>query len=164
MPGSETIAAPMSFEAFLAGLRNYVDTSRLGQALAMLRAERFQLFAQADCQRVVGIVRSPSDASRLYSCRLAADGSFACCTQRLNTCAALRGAVCKHLLVLIIGLVRAGELDAAKVTAWLKASRRLRPALDRDLMSETFLKYKGVEAGDVDWRPTETIPEDYYLS
>jgi hypothetical protein len=29
-------------------------------------------------------------------------------------------------------------------------------------MSATFLRYKGAEAGEVDWRPTETIPEDYY--
>jgi hypothetical protein len=29
-------------------------------------------------------------------------------------------------------------------------------------MSATFIRYKGAEAGEVDWRPTETIPEDYY--
>ena len=26
----------------------------------------------------------------------------------------------------------------------------------------TLLKYKGVQAGEVDWRPIETIPEDFY--
>ena len=34
--------------------------------------------------------------------------------------------------------------------------------LDKDSMSATFIKYKGAEAGEVDWRPTETIPEDYF--
>jgi hypothetical protein len=29
-------------------------------------------------------------------------------------------------------------------------------------MTEAFLQYKGAEAGEVDWRPTETIPEDFY--
>ena len=29
-------------------------------------------------------------------------------------------------------------------------------------MSAIFLRYKGAEAGEIDWRPTETIPEDYY--
>jgi hypothetical protein len=29
-------------------------------------------------------------------------------------------------------------------------------------MSEALLKYMGAEAGEVDWRPMETIPEDYY--
>ena len=29
-------------------------------------------------------------------------------------------------------------------------------------MTETLLRFKGAEAGEVDWRPTETIPEDFY--
>jgi hypothetical protein len=33
---------------------------------------------------------------------------------------------------------------------------------DKDVVTATFLKYKGVEAGEIDWRPTETIPEDFY--
>jgi hypothetical protein len=43
--------------------------------------------------------------------------------------------------------------------------RKQRSLLDRDVMSTTFLRYKGykgAEAGGVDWRPAETIPEDYY--
>jgi len=35
-------------------------------------------------------------------------------------------------------------------------------ALDKNAISATFIKYKGAEAGEIDWRPTETIPEDYY--
>jgi hypothetical protein len=38
----------------------------------------------------------------------------------------------------------------------------VRPAIDEEIMSATFLRYKGAEAGEVDWRPTETIPEDFY--
>ena len=52
--------------------------------------------------------------------------------------------------------------DPATVDNWVNASRRQKPAIDKDAMSETFLRYKGAEAGEVDWRPTETIPEDYY--
>jgi len=29
-------------------------------------------------------------------------------------------------------------------------------------MTTTFLRHKGAEEGEVDWRPIETIPEDYY--
>jgi hypothetical protein len=54
------------------------------------------------------------------------------------------------------------ELDLAQVESWIAASRAQKPLLDKDAMSETFLRYKGAEAGEVDWRPTETIPEDYY--
>ena len=34
--------------------------------------------------------------------------------------------------------------------------------MDTKLCAQTFVQYKGVEAGTVDWRPTETIPEDFY--
>jgi hypothetical protein len=88
--------------------------------------------------------------------------AFACCTQNLHPCGGLRGSLCKHLLVLLVGLTKAGELEAAKVLAWVQASRRRKPELDREQMSETLLRYKGAEAGEVDWRPTETLPEDYY--
>jgi hypothetical protein len=26
----------------------------------------------------------------------------------------------------------------------------------------SFLKYQGAQAGEIDWRPTETVPEDFY--
>jgi hypothetical protein len=45
---------------------------------------------------------------------------------------------------------------------WVAASRGHKPALDKDALAETFLKYKGAEAGELDWRPTETVPEDFY--
>ena len=54
------------------------------------------------------------------------------------------------------------ELDPATAHAWTQASRGKKFALDKDAMTETLLQYKGAEAGEVDWRPTETIPEDFY--
>jgi len=35
-------------------------------------------------------------------------------------------------------------------------------ALDKEAMSAILLRYKGAEAGEIDWRPTETLPEDFY--
>jgi hypothetical protein len=128
----------------------------------MLKAERFQLFADLKEDAIAGVVKSQTSNDLVYSCRLAADGSFGCCTQNLRHCGGLRGALCKHLLVLIIGLAKAGELDAATVNHWIELSRSRKPTLDEDAMSATFLRYKGAEAGEVDWRPTETIPEDFY--
>ena len=37
-----------------------------------------------------------------------------------------------------------------------------RPGSDSELAAETFLQYKAAQAGEIDWRPTETIPEDFY--
>jgi hypothetical protein len=156
-------AAPtMDFNAFMEQLGQNLDAARLDKALSMLKAERFQLFAEVKDGALVGVVKSQSNPTLVYSCRLAADGTFACCTQNLFPCGGLRGALCKHLLVLLIGLTKAEQLDPAQADAWVQASQEQRPVLDKDVMSETFLRYKGAEAGEVDWRPTETIPEDYY--
>ena len=71
---------------------------------------------------LVGVVKSQSDPDLVYSCRLNKDGDYACCTQNLNVCGGLRGALCKHLLVLIIGLTKGGELDPTLVKQWITAS------------------------------------------
>jgi hypothetical protein len=155
-------AAPLDLDTFLTRLRQHIDGSRLANALTMLKAERFHLFSQVEGDAIIGIVRAQSTASRVYSCRLTQDGGFSCCTQNLRICGGLRGAVCKHLLVMVVALTRSGALDPEAVERWVRASRKQRPILDKDVMSATFLRYQGAQAGEIDWRPTETIPEDYY--
>jgi hypothetical protein len=158
---------PKDWRGFRDQLPAVVDSSKLKKAMAMLRAERFQLFADVQPDHVIGVIRSQSSAKRLYSCRLASDGGYACCTQNLITCVVSRDSPCKHLLVLVVGLVNAGQLAPDAALAWLRAAcqksgRAGTSKLDKDAMAITFLRYKGVEAGEVDWRPTETIPEDFY--
>ncbi len=153
---------PLNAETFMKELEKHTDAAKLSKALAMLKADRFKLYSQVADDFLAGVVKSQNDPNLVYSCRLAADGAYACCTQNLNICGGLRGSLCKHLLVLIVGLSKSGELDPTQVYEWIEASRLQKPVLDKDVMSETFLRYKGAEAGEVDWRPTETIPEDYY--
>lgn len=155
-------AGPLDLPQFMTVLEALVDKDRLAKALAMLKADRFRLFAQASDEQLLGVVKSQTDPDLVYSCRLTKEGDFSCCTQNLNVCGGLRGALCKHLLVLIIGMANGGELDPTLVTQWITTSRFKKPVLDKDAMSETLLRYKGAEAGEVDWRPMETIPEDYY--
>jgi hypothetical protein len=130
----------------------------------MLKSGKNQLFAQVDTDNVRGIVRSQREADLVYSCVLT-DGSYACCTPDLEPCMGLRGEPCKHLLVLLIGLARSGQLDVATVDRWLMAAKG-KPhrwnSSTKDHVSDSLLRYKGVQAGEVDWRPTETIPEDFY--
>jgi uncharacterized protein YjbI with pentapeptide repeats len=147
---------------FLEQLRQHVERSRYDNALRMLKGSSFQLFAQIEPDSLMGVVKSQTDPDVVYSCRLASDGQFACCTQNLRICGGLRGSLCKHLLVLIIGLAQSGELDLTSVNQWIESSRAHKPDVDREMMSQAFLRYKGAEAGEIDWRPTETIPEDYY--
>jgi uncharacterized protein YjbI with pentapeptide repeats len=152
----------LDFDAFMKKLEEKAEFGRLEKALAMLKAERFQLFSEVKDDSVVGVVRSQTNPDLVYSCRLCSDGKFGCCTQNLRPCGGLQGALCKHLLVLIVGLSKSGKLDPATVASWINASRAVKPSLDKEEMTATFLRYKGAEAGEVDWRPTETIPEDYY--
>jgi len=160
--GERKTRAAADLPGLVKKLNRSVEAQRMKKATSMLKADRFQLFAEVDADHLVGVVKSQTDAELFYSCKLAADGSFACCTQNLNVCGGLRGALCKHLLVLVIGLVQGGQLEAAIADAWASASRKMKPVLDRDEMSQAFIRYKGAQAGEVDWRPTETMPEDYY--
>lgn len=138
------------------------DGQRLAKALSMLKKDGFQLFHQVSDDAITGVVRSQSGDDLVYACRLGANGDVSCCTQNLNVCGGLRGEACKHLLVLLIGLAQAGQVDAATVDRWLAAGLVRKPVLDRELMSEVFLRYGGATAGEVDWRPTATLPEDFY--
>jgi len=155
-------AKPADFAGFMSRLARATDSGKLDKAMSMLKAERFKLFAKVAGDHVVGIVKSQTNPGLVYSCRLAKNGNYACCTQNLNICGGLRGSPCKHLLVLIVGLAKAGELDATTAHDWTQAARGKKAELDKEVMTATFLNYKGAEAGEVDWRPTETIPEDFY--
>ncbi len=152
----------VDFETFVAKLEKEFDRERLKKSLSMLKAERFQLFAEVKSDSVVGVVKSQTNPDLVYSCLLSDTGAFSCCTQNLFPCGGLRGSLCKHLLVLLIGLTKAGELDASTGCQWVLASQSRSPKIDKEVMSATFLRYKGAEAGEIDWRPTETLPEDYY--
>lgn len=153
---------PVDLKTFMTRLEKTIEKPRMAKALSMLKSERFQLFVEAGDARLAGIVKSQSDPDLVYSCALQLDGHFGCCTQNLNVCGGLRGSLCKHLLVLVIGIAQAGQIDADTLDEWVQKSALHKPALDRDAMSAILLRYKGAEAGEIDWRPTETVPEDFY--
>lgn len=152
----------VDFDWFIKRLEAEFDEKRMEKALRMLKAESFQLFGEAGAERIVGVVRSQRTADLFYSCYLKNGGAYSCCSQHLLPCGGLRGALCKHLLVLLIGMTKAGQIDPATASEWVLASRTKNPSNDKELMTSTLLRYKGAESGEVDWRPTETMPEDYY--
>jgi uncharacterized protein YjbI with pentapeptide repeats len=148
--------------SFLHALGLRIGSPKIKKATSMLKTSKFQLFHDITPDHLAGVVKSQTAPDLVYACRLDHDGHYACCTQNLNACGGLRGSLCKHLLVLVIGLVQGGALDPETVDAWVAASADRKPDFNRDALGEIFLKYKGAEAGEVDWRPTETMPEDYY--
>ncbi|MEZ4237509.1 MAG: hypothetical protein R3F59_15460 [Myxococcota bacterium] len=148
--------------ALLVELNAVLEPKRLRRALDMLRKESFTLYADAGADRLVGVVRSQT-SDGVYSNVLYGDGRYDCCSQDLEECMGLQGTVCKHLMVLMLGLAQAGTLEVPTLVDWAgKAARKRGPAPDRDVLADTFLRYKAAEAGEVDWRPTETLPEDFY--
>lgn len=155
-------ADPVDLATFRDNVAKQVDSSRLKKALKMLKKDSFQLFVEASDDGISGVVKSQTDASLVYSCHISSSGEFCCCTQNLNPCGGLRGALCKHLLVLIFGIANDESVNTSALDLWVEKSTIQSPNLDKDAMSAVLLKYKGAEAGEIDWRPTETVPEDYY--
>ncbi|MCB9686169.1 MAG: hypothetical protein H6735_14100 [Alphaproteobacteria bacterium] len=68
-------------------------------------------------------MKSQNDPSLVYSCRITYEGDYSCCTQNLNVCGGLRGSVCKHILVLTIGLVQGKALSSAAALALAEGDR-----------------------------------------
>jgi hypothetical protein len=158
-------AVAVDINGLMARLNAVIDPKRMKRTLDMLKSGKNQLFAEVEPAHVRGIVRSQRDEGLVYSCVLTDDGTYACCTPDLSPCMGLRGEPCKHILVLVIGLARAGRLDVATADRWVVAGAARNHRWNKTTknhVSDTLLKYKGVEAGEVDWRPTETIPEDFY--
>ncbi len=147
---------------FLKALTLRIDKSKINKATKMLKTSGFKLFHSVTKNNLIGVVKSQSDPDLIYACRVNAQGQYACCTQNLNICGGVRGSICKHLLVLLIGLVQAGKLDPAIIDSWISKTLDTKPELNKETMAAILFRYKGAEAGEVDWRPMQTVPEDYY--
>ena len=116
---------------------------RMDKVRAMLRADRFQLFSEVSDDKVTGVVKSQTDHSLFYACSLDKGGRYMCCTQNLYPCGGLRGKPCKHLLVMLVGLAQGQQLDPGVALQWARATKGKAPALDKDAVSATFIRYKG---------------------
>jgi hypothetical protein len=145
------------------GLLEVADPFELRLALEMLRARRFPLFAEVWSGCVVGVVQDQFSAKRIHACRLAEDGHYTCCTQNLRACGDSHDSPCKHILALVLGVVGNQRLAPDIALEWLRKSGNRVMWPDTGGTTAIFLRYKYAESGEVDWRPTETIPEDFYV-
>lgn len=160
------MAAPqdeLDLVGFVVQMRGLIDTKRTDRAIQMLKEESYKLYADVQPDSVAGIVKSQSSANRYYASWIQSDGKYGCYDHELSRCFGLQGAICKHILVLLIGLTRNGDLAPEQALQWVTTGRHKSPSKSEDQSALMLLRYKGVEAGEIDWRPTETVPEDYYL-
>lgn len=163
--GKGKSAAAHDINGLMARLHASIDEKRMARALDMLKKQRNEIFSEVEPTMVRGIVKSQRDIDTVYSCVITEDGTYSCGTADMAQCMGLSNEPCKHLLVLLIGLARAGQLDPATADKWVVAAARKNPRWNKTVqnhIADSFLKYKGAQAGEIDWRPTETIPEDFY--
>jgi len=152
----------LDLQGFIIKAATVINPNRLKSALDMLKSSSFQLYCDLGDTEVTGIVQSHSGYAHGYSCALDSKGAYHCIDNEMLECMSQHGTVvCKHLLVMLLGLVRSGELAAEQAYAWLHATSGQSPCKSHDRLIQTWLRYKGVQPGGVDWRPTQTIPEDY---
>ena len=111
-----------------------IDPKRMKRTLDMLKSGKNQLFAEVEPNFVRGIVRSQREENLVYSCVMIEDGTYSCVSHDLARCMGLLNEPCKHILVLLIGLTRAGQIDASTVdlTGCIRAAVREDPALEQD--------------------------------
>src|SRR5439155_14928296 len=112
-----------NLDGLLARLHKTIDTNRMTRTMEMLRGGTNQLFAEIEANRVRGVVRSQREPDLVYSCLLSEDGTYCCATPDLAGCMGLRGEPCKHLLALLIGLTKAGQLPPQTADRWVVAAR-----------------------------------------
>jgi uncharacterized protein YjbI with pentapeptide repeats len=157
-------ARKTSFEEWLAFLQGRFEGKNISNALKMLKKNRYRLFAVVESTSFRGVIKSQKDPNTVYGCSLAESGEWICGTEDLMLCdSAKTNEVCKHILVLAIGLAHARNMDLAVIARWLFAGKKPNKRGDGSALAEVFLYYKASTANDlIDWRPTETIPEDYY--
>jgi hypothetical protein len=155
-------ATQIDFQGLIIKLTNVAVGTRLQNALKMLQAEQLHLYSDIEEDRISGIALSQSGGG-VYSCTLNSAGSYGCCDDNQGACMSAQGhTVCKHLLVLVLGLVKSGEFDAPTALEWLKRTQAKRPLqAESSTLAKTIVRYKGMQQGDLDWRPTETMPEDF---
>ena len=161
--GNPTTTSTIDLPGFIKKLTASTDPSRMSKVTKMLRAERFQLFSSVTDEHVTGVVKSQTDSDLVYACRLDKDGRVLLLHAEPQP---LRRAARRAVQAPARARDRARRNRASSIRRsrmrGRRASRKKKPALDKDAATATFVRYKGAEAGEVDWRPTETIPEDYY--
>lgn len=143
-------------------LRTLADPKKVERAIQMLKRESFQLYNEAQATSLAGVVRSQTQQDGFYACWIEDGGRYACFDPQLAACWGQSGGLCKHVLVLLLGLAVRGEIEPRRAYAWASAASSKKPVADTQRSAELVLRYRGALAGEVDWRPSETVPEDYY--
>ena len=152
----------LDFPALVLLLGKVTDPKKVDRAIKMLQGESFELYSNTSNEKIGGVVKSQTGYG-LYAPWINHKGQYGCYDEDLEYCMGMQGSVCKHSLLLLLGLARKGELELKQVLRWVAKAELKKSSNNEDESAEMLLRYKGVQTGEVDWRPTEITPEDFYL-
>lgn len=159
---SDPQASGFDVRALTVQLRTLADPKKVDRSIQMLKRESFQLYTEATDTSIGGVVKSQTQEDEYYACWIEDGGGYACFDRHVGKCWGQSGGLCKHVMVLLIGLAAQGEIAPRRAYTWALAASSKPPVEDKQRSAELILRYRGARAGEIDWRPTETVPEDYY--
>lgn len=155
----ELTAVPADYPA-LVQLLGYVLQPRWSHVASHVTAGLAPLWAEVDADRAHAVVPAAVGATTFHACRITRAGRFQCATPDLAPCPDAADGVCRHVVCLVLSLVQREHLSAEDAARWLQRSLAHDAGLDRDALGEVFARY--AETIQADYRPNETLPEDYY--
>jgi len=155
----ELMSIPTDYPS-LVQLLGYVLQPRWSHVAPHVTAGLAPLWAEADADRAHAVVPAAVGATTFLACRITSAGRFQCATPDLTPCPDAADGVCRHVVCLVLSLVQRERLSAEDAARWLQRSLAHDVGLDRDALGEIFARY--AETIQADYRPNETLPEDYY--
>ncbi|MHA1520340.1 MAG: hypothetical protein ACTSRK_09165 [Promethearchaeota archaeon] len=149
-----------NLQDFYRRVRGLVDPGRYNRAMKMLKKDSYSLFLKIDKFRLYGIVKSQTNKELIYATIISENGQYFCGTQNLRTCGGLRGAICKHILLLLMAGIKSDMITVDYAIDLVRASLLRRPQWDKIEAQRMFSEYELQDADELEWRPVEILPED----
>lgn len=149
-----------NIQDFTRNIARFVDRGRFDRAMKMLRKDSFSLFVKKEEGRIYGIVKSQTNKELIYAVSITTNGIYFCGTQNLRVCGGLRGAICKHLLLLLMAAVKSSILSIDEASMSVKNTIARRPMWNKQEAEKIFSEYELSKNTELEWRPVEILPED----
>ncbi len=126
-----------SYESFTRYVSRTFDPQRIVAALESFHKEPIEISYRLKDGELSAVFVPDSKKKRTYLCTWKPRSVYHCCTNSLANCGGLRGAPCKHLLMIIIALAKYKNL-AAELDELLEGFKKQKPTPDRDLAADLF--------------------------
>ncbi|MBX9694318.1 MAG: pentapeptide repeat-containing protein [Cyanobacteria bacterium] len=164
----------LDFDAFMHSLCKTITPRRLKIVDEMIALKDFEVLAQIQDDTVFGIIKHSakfdSKNNLLFACALDKSGNHSCFMDDLNRCNMISTGLCKHISLVLITLVKEGQLDPTTADLWMRTASLQKAGQNRKLIKSALKRFEdgqfqwlGSDFTNLfDWRHNETIPEDFY--